>query len=180
MSPCLRHMCLHLGIGVVGSNYSPDTNGLRVYPLYLFRHVWLASSVWISGCVTWSCLLFFSKSLGGNTNLVKMFNSLFTSLLAFTFASGKTNLAPKIEASISRLLEDSKGQCDFWIDLLRLHVGKNDSNFCEQGLLNEALVFGGDELPGFSWLLNRHWNSTLLGPLFKNYTIARLTELPYW
>ncbi len=48
------------------------------------------------------------------------------------------NLEAKVDAGVASLLDRSTDKCNFWTELLRLHVG-NDTQFCEEGFLDKVV-----------------------------------------
>ena len=72
----------------------------------------------------------------------------------------------------------NRSGCGWWQDILRLHF--RHENFCEDGLLNEAVEVDDFGMAGVAWITMMEWDNPLLTDRVRNTLLSRLTTMPWW
>ena len=106
--------------------------------------------------------------------VVRVFLSL--SLVFSVNGSPQEDFYARVEEYKKRALERSG--CGWWEDILRLHF--RHENFCENGLLDQAMQVDDFEMAGVAWITMMEWDNPLLTDRVKNTLLSRLTTMPWW
>ena len=82
----------------------------------------------------------------------------------------------RVEEYKERSMETTS--CGWWQDILRLHF--RHQNYCEDGLLSEAMEVDDFGMAGVAWITVMEWDNPLLTDRVRNTLLARLTTMPWW